>query len=121
MTILSTTGSAASRARYAILLGVGGLLGAMGAGMVGAAPVDTDMPALTFHYSEAELATDDGAKALYRRIVKAAEQACPSVQTGTRLTTRSAHECREQAIDRTVQKINNPRLATVRAGASKNS
>jgi UrcA family protein len=99
----------------------GGLVGALGVGAISAATVDSDGPSIAFRYSAADLANDDTVRALYHRIVKAAEQACPQVQTGTMLVHSGALRCREQMIDRTVQKINDPRLAALRAGDSKNS
>jgi UrcA family protein len=121
MTTLTAARPAASRAKIALLMITGGLVGALGVGAISAATVDSDGPSIAIRYSAADLVNDDTVRALYHRIVKAAEQACPQVQTGTRLVHTGIQQCRDQAIDHAVQKINDPRLAALRAGDSKNS
>jgi UrcA family protein len=121
MTTFTTARPAISRAKFALLMITGGFVGAMGVGASSVAAVEGDAPTLAIHYTEADFANESSVRALYHRIVHAAEQACPQVQTGTRLLHTAGQQCRKQVIDQAVQKINNPRLAAVRAGDSKNS
>ncbi|HEY2677076.1 MAG TPA: UrcA family protein [Steroidobacteraceae bacterium] len=94
------------------------LLGAFAgfAAAAGAAPAESDAPSLAVHYSSDALATDDGARALYHRIARAAEQLCPS---DARLVPTAVRECRQQAIAGAVDKIHNQRLAAVHASYSR--
>jgi UrcA family protein len=121
MTTFTAARPAASRAKFALLMITGGLVGALGVGAINAASVDSDGPSVAIRYSAADLANDDTVRALYHRIVKAAEQVCPQVQTGTMLVSAAVRQCREQAVEHTVQKINDPRLAALHASGSKNT
>lgn len=81
-----------------------------------ASPAESDAPSLVVHYSSDALATDNGARALYHKIAKAAEQVCPS---DTPMLRESVRECREHAIAGAVDKIHNQRLAAVYASHSR--
>jgi UrcA family protein len=105
------------------LLLLSGLAGLAAAGTAGAADTtDTsaysDVPALVVRYNADMLATDSGARALYRRLTEAAEQVCPSA-SNTRLISERTVTCREQAVASAVSKIHNQRLAAVYAASSK--
>jgi UrcA family protein len=82
------------------------------AAAAGAAPAEETVPTLAVHYTSDALATDEGARALYHRIARAAEQVCPS---DDRLVPTAVRECRQQAISAAVEKIHNQRLAAVQA------
>jgi UrcA family protein len=102
------------------MLLLGGLAGlAAGVAQASAEPIAT--PSLVVHYSAGMLATDSGARAVYRRIALAAEQVCPNVSSSARFTRPVITECRQQAIADAVNKIHNERLAEVHAAASSKS
>jgi UrcA family protein len=87
------------------------------AAAAGAAPAESDVPSLAIHYNNDALATDEGARALYHRIVRAAEQVCPP--SDARLVPVAVRECRQQAIAGAVDKVHNQRLAAVYASHSR--
>jgi UrcA family protein len=100
-----------------LLGGLAGLAAAGAAGAAAASPVSGDVPTLVVRFNADMLATDSGARALYRRLAQAAERVCP--QPGeSRLVSAVVVNCREQAIAGAVNKIHNQRLAAVHAAAS---
>jgi UrcA family protein len=102
------------------MLLLGGLAGLAAAGAAGASPAYSDVPTLVVRYSAEMLATDSGARAVYHRIAKAAEQVCPN-DSYTLLVGARVLECRKQAIAGAVDKIHNQRLAAVYAAATSKS
>ena len=94
-------------------------VGAMCLGTASATTPYADVPTLAIRYSTADLATDGGVHVLYRRIVSAAEQACPPPPSGSWAVSAGIRDCRRQMIDLAVRKINSPVLAAVRAGEAK--
>jgi UrcA family protein len=108
-----------TRLAIKILL-LGGFAG-LAAGAAGASPTSSDAPALAVRFSADMLATDSGARALYRRLAQAAEQVCPPQPTETRIVPAAVEQCRAQAITAAVNKIHNQRLAAVHAAASSKS
>jgi UrcA family protein len=80
----------------------------------GAATTDAAVPSTTVRYNAGSLATDSGARAVYRRIVNAAENVCPQ-QSGSPFINAAIKECRDQAVARAVRAVNNPRLAALYA------
>jgi UrcA family protein len=109
-----------TRLAIKILL-LGGFAGVAAAGAAGASPASIDVPAISVQFNADMLSTDSGARALYRRLARAAEQVCPSELTATRLIPAAVAECRAQAIAGAVDKIHNQRLAAVHAAASSKS
>lgn len=108
-----------SRPKVTLMMIMCGIFGAVSAGAVSAATTDDDVRSITVRYSPASLETDQGAQALYHRLVKAAIEVCP--QYGNpHFVTREVRHCREQSIANAVIKINNPRLAAVHATTAKN-
>jgi UrcA family protein len=103
------------------MLLLGGLAGLAAAGAAGASAESLNAPTLVVRYSHDMLATDSGARAVYRRIEKAAEQVCPNAPSFARLTSPVVIKCREQAVADAVNKIHNERLAEVHAAASSKS
>ncbi len=99
-----------------LLSGFAGLAGA-----AGASPASSDVPALAVRFSSDMLATDSGARALYHRLEKAAEQVCPPQPTESRIVPEAVAKCRQQAVTAAVNNIHNQRLATVHAAASSKS
>jgi UrcA family protein len=92
------------------------LCGVVGAGAIGAASAatpDDESPSIIVKYDPQALSTQQGARALYRKLVRAAAEVCPA-GSGSRIwIDRSVKECREQSIARAVFKINNPSLVAV--------
>jgi len=125
MTIYTCIRPLGSRAKLAsskfVLAAIAsGFVGAMCLGTASATTAYDDVPTLVIRYSDTDLATDSGAHVLYRRIVSAAEKACPPVLSGTWTVSPAIRQCREQMVDLTIRKINNPVLAAVRASEWKN-
>jgi UrcA family protein len=101
------------------ILLLGGIAGLGVAGVAGASPANSEAPALVVRYHADMLETDSGARALYYKIARAAEQVCPNDYS--RLVNRKIEECRRQAIASAVEKIHNQRLAAVYAAATSKS
>ena len=95
------------------MLLLGGLAVIAAAGVAGAAPASSDVPALTVRFNADMLSTDSGAKALYRRLTDAAEQVCPAQPTESRIINEKIQKCRNEAVAAAVEKIHNQRLAAV--------
>ena len=95
------------------------LCGLVLSGTIGAAAsaADRDVPHLTVRYSGQSLATDEGARSVYRRIVKAAENVCP-LQSGSPFVTEGIEACRKEAVARAVRDIGNTRLAALHASSA---
>lgn len=108
-----TLNESGRRGKIAGLMVLCGLVGAAAAGTAGAATPADAAPSVAVHYSMQQLATDDGARAVYHTLVRAAEEVCPDMQTGSRLVSGAALQCRRQALARAVQQIDNARLAQV--------
>lgn len=90
---------------------------AVGASAAFASPVSAPRQVVT--YDAAALSTDAGARALYSKLARAAEQVCPN--SYSLLTSGLVQECRKEAIAAAVAKIGNQRLAQVHAAASSKS
>ena len=90
---------------------IGGLAGM--AATTAALAADPDVPpSIVLHYSNDSLATDDGLKIFYHRLVRAAEKVCPH-EPGNLFLSEPVRACREQAIANVVAKVNNSRLAAM--------
>lgn len=74
-------------------------------------------PATTVYYSFSELATDQGTRALYQRITRAARAVCPSYDALDLTAWSAARECQQQAVARAIGQVHNGRLAAVYARA----
>jgi UrcA family protein len=109
---------AVSRPKITLLMVLCGVVGAAASGAVSAASVADEAPRQVVKYSAATLNSDAGARSLYHRIVKAAEEVCP-ITPGTRFVTTAVAECRAESVARAVHQIDNPRLAALYAESSK--
>src|SRR5882757_8943812 len=107
-----------SRPKVTLLMILCGMVGATAAGAVSAATSDDDLPQIVIKYDAASLSDDEGAQALYHRIVNAAKQVCPGENERDLRRLELIRECRRQSIARAVHQINNPRLAQVYANHS---
>ena len=118
MSIFKPARAAGSRAKFALLLG--GLAGLMAVGAAGAAVPDSDVPSVVVKYSPETLASKVGVNDLYRRITLAARQVCPDAWTRDLAAQAQVEACRNQAVARAIQQIDNPSLAALHASHSKN-
>jgi len=108
------------RAKITALL-VGGIVSAAGATLASAAaPADDGGLSLIVKYDPQTLASDTGARVLYRRLVIAAEKVCPADPSSPHLISRAVIECREQSVSRAVHHINNANLVAVYNANMKN-
>jgi UrcA family protein len=108
-----------SRPRVTLLMILCGIVSASAAGAVSAATPGDEVPTLVVRYRQDSLETASGARALYHRLERAAEQVCPAVSTGSPFLSSAIVECRQQSIARAVYQINNPRLAAVYSANAK--
>lgn len=108
-----------SRPKITLLMILGGVLSASAAGAVSAATPGDDVPRIVIRFSPDELASQDGARHLYHRLVEAAANVCPDVSTGSRFPSPATQHCRAQSVARAVWEINNPRLAEVFANSTR--
>jgi UrcA family protein len=83
-----------------------------------ASDAGTDVPRLEVKYSDLDLATEQGARTLYRRIATAARGVCPRGE-GSIIPKMDeiSRTCINEAISRAVREVNSPRLAEVEAAA----
>jgi UrcA family protein len=109
---------AVSRPKITLLMVLCGVVGLAASGAVSAA--SDDGPGFSFKYSPEMLTTDAGVRALYNRIVRAAEDVCP-VSTGSHVISSGVKECRAKAVASVVHQINSPRLAALLGDNSKSS
>ena len=108
----------AARSKIALLMVLCGIAGGASAGAVAA--VDTgDVPTQVVRYQPDTLASDAGARVLYRRIVKAAEIVCPASSADRFFLSNGVRACREEAVARAVHQIDSPRLAALHAASAK--
>jgi len=93
------------------------LVGCLLAGSVGAAQAATStdaVPTIVVRYGDLDLSTTDGASVLYQRISLAARQVCPFEVTKVLSQIGKSRACREAAIERAVNAVNNPHLVAMR-------
>jgi len=108
----STKQAAVSRPKITLLMVLCGVIGVAASAAASAGSSVDDGPGFSIKYSPESLTTDAGVRALYGRIVKAAEDVCP-IPTGTRVISQGVKECRAKAVATVVHQINNPRLAAL--------
>ena len=70
-------------------------------------------PTLRVSYGDLNLATGQGSRALYGRIVDAARAVCVADDIRDLSAVAAARACRQQAIARAVRQVHNPMLASV--------
>jgi len=117
--LISTKEVRGSRPSVALSMILCGIVGATAAGAASAATPNDDVAAFKVRYTADSLATDHGAKVLYNRLVHAAEKVCPADFSGSRFVSSTVQRCRDQAVARAVQQINNSRLAAVYSATTK--
>jgi UrcA family protein len=73
-------------------------------------------PSVTVKYSDLNLATDQGSRALYSRLVNAAERVCPVRGTPMELSQNRRREaCITTAVQNAAKEVKNPKFAEVAA------
>lgn len=94
------------------------LCGTSGVAFAAAASAGTPsstVPSVAVKYDPQSLTTDAGARVVYRRLLKAAENVCPDLDSGSFITRSATLECRREAVARAVHQIGNARLAAIDA------
>jgi UrcA family protein len=96
-------------------------LGVLAAGALFAAPpvasADDGGFQLNVYYTASDLATEQGTRALYRRIVNAADEVCPGSDSLYPDVVNKSNECKREAIARAIGQIGSARLAAISAQA----
>ena len=69
----------------------------------------------SLYYNLRDLSTENGTRALYRRIVSAAQEVCPGDDSRWSNEVAASKECQRQAIARAIGQIGNARLAAIDA------
>jgi UrcA family protein len=101
------------------VVSIAGLLTALGtAATVKAASPEEVAPSVTVSYNDLNLATEQGAHALYARIVEAARKVC-APRDADALGRLAAPYCQQQATARAVQAVGSSRLAALQAAETK--
>jgi UrcA family protein len=109
----------ATRSGIALMMILSGVLGAAAAGSVSAATPRDEVPRIVLRYSPDSLSSAAGARELYHRLVRAAEQVCPTDFSNGPFVSQAVRQCRAEAVARAVHDIDSPRLAEVYAGQVK--
>ena len=74
-------------------------------------------PQVTLYYSLRDLTSERGTRALYARIVTAAQSVCPGWDSLDLDAVTASRQCQRQAVARAVGQIGDARLASVQARA----
>lgn len=99
---------------FTLLCGMAGAAAVAAAGTASAGTMDdSDAHTIAVHYKEQSLDTDRGARAVYQRIVHAADEVCPQGTDSWHFVSETVKQCREQAVAHAVFKINSPKLVAV--------
>jgi len=101
-----------SRRMWAVA-SVAGCLFAASAAMAGEPPQSADVPHVAVKYNDLNLNTDQGAVALYHRIVAAARLVCPTADGHDLKGFVASRSCQAAAVARAVQAVPSPQLAAV--------
>ena len=80
-----------------------------------AAQPAVEAPQATLYYSLHDLASDRGSRALYARLVTAAQSVCPGWDSRDLGEVAASRVCQRDAIARAIGQIGNARLAAVHA------
>jgi UrcA family protein len=83
--------------------------------------VPAAIPTVVVRYQDLNLASDEGARGLYQRIIVAARLICGNPDNRDLPAMTNTRNCRRDAVTRAVQAVNNPRLAAVHAARGRQS
>ena len=72
------------------------------------------VPTVVVRYGDLDLSSTEGARVLYQRISVAARQVCPFEYSKSVSQVGKNRACREAAIERAVNAVNNPQLVAMR-------
>jgi UrcA family protein len=113
----SATVTAGTRLRAAATLAA--LTACLAAGAFATARADSLSagPSVTVSYRDLNIATEQGSRVLYHRIVSAARQVCSAEDIRDLSAVAATQACRARAIAQAVQTVNSPALAAVHAAA----
>lgn len=75
-------------------------------------------PSVRVSYAGLDLASDEGARILYRRIASAAERVCENPGSRELTATWASRRCERKAIARAIAQVGNPKLAAILASAT---
>ena len=93
-------------------------LGLLAACMAGASVAHTEaagVRSVEVKYSDLNMQSLDGARALHRRLVAAARQVCPDAYARDLAVAMAGRRCIDAAVDRAVEAVAQPKLAQVHA------
>lgn len=77
---------------------------------------DSEIRSMKVDFADLNLATDAGSRALYHRLVSAAQRVCPETSPLPELSqNREARRCIAETVERAVKQINHPKFAQVAA------
>lgn len=91
----------------------------LAAAVANASSATVDVPSVEVSYGDLNLATPEGNRALYRRIVTAAEKVCPTTSAPGARFSSSHRTCVNEAIERAVSDSNSEQLAEVHAARAR--
>jgi UrcA family protein len=80
------------------------------------AGADESLPSKTVRYSDLDISSPEGAKALYHRIRAAARDVCERSIGGDAVLRVAENACVDTAIDNAVRKVDAPALTSLRFG-----
>jgi len=101
-----------------VLLTFGAVASVGAVELASAADAPLDAPKMVVHFKPQDLNSEAGIKKVYLQIRSAAESVCPSITTGTYLTSSHALECRKAAIASAVEAIHNKRLVEIASASN---
>jgi UrcA family protein len=81
---------------------------------VTARAADEGLPSKRVSYADLDISKPEGAKVLYRRIVKAANEVCDYPGLKTLGTAKAINHCIDFAIDNAVKDVGSPALSALR-------
>jgi len=114
--MISHIASSVRFARTVVVALVAGAIGASTVSLAHAATQDGATSQVSVRYSDLNLATEDGSRALYHRLVNAAEHVCGSRGNFAELRyNRDVQSCVSDTVARVVKNIDHPRFARVAA------
>jgi UrcA family protein len=109
--------------RRPALSAIAAVIGLTTAALLGSPTIATaaqpaaDAPHATLYYSLRDLTSTEGTRALYARIVTAAQSVCPGWDSRDLDEVAASRECQRQAVARAIGQIGDARLASVHAHA----
>lgn len=98
------------------------LLGSAGLAHAGEGRQARDLdeaPSTEVYYGDLNLATEEGSRVLYSRIVKAAYRVCPLRSSADLSKAALGRQCAAQAIERAVRDVGNEKVAALNAARAK--